>query len=76
MFAINTCNRYKSIGFIEREKMQKIILKKHHDVYRVAETHNILIEKKSFTKKEVEDLVAKANAPEGLGTKLTVVIKR
>ena len=56
--------------------MQKIILKKHHDVYRVAETHNILIEKKSFTKKEVEDLVAKANAPEGLGTKLTVVIKR
>ena len=27
-------------------------------------------------KKEVEDLVAKANAPEELGSKLTVVIKR
>jgi|TARA_Y100000034_G_scaffold27757_1_gene33348 hypothetical protein len=61
---------------LKGKTMQKIILKKHHDVYRVAETHNILIEQKSFTKKEVEDLVAKANAPEGLGSKLTVVIKR
>tara|TARA_Y100001951_G_scaffold98793_1_gene99993 strand:- start:49 stop:243 length:195 start_codon:yes stop_codon:yes gene_type:complete len=61
---------------LKGQTMQKIILKKHHDVYRVAETHNILIEQKSFTKKEVEDLVAKANAPEGLGSKLTVVIKR
>ena len=27
MFAINTCNSYKGIGFIERKKMSRIIIK-------------------------------------------------
>jgi len=50
---------------------KKIILKKHHDIYRVSETQNIMINQKSFTKKEVEVLIE-----EKAGKDFIVIIKR
>jgi len=49
----------------------KIVLKKHHDVYKVVETHNTIVEQKSLTKKEVEELVK-----EKADNDFTIVIRR
>ena len=50
---------------------KKIILKKHHDIYRVSETQNIMNNQKYFSKKEVEVL-----NEEKAGKDFIVIIKR
>ena len=50
---------------------RKLVLKKHRDTYRVSETQNIMINQKSFTKKEVEALIEKE-----VDKDFTIIIKR